>query len=445
MAVTTLTLPMPPADSPRVSRRRPDPRATAERRTRRPAGPGGPASRLALLLCAALLLFGAGLRVADLPLRVHSPDEDTYVTFYAAPLSARGPAHVAELVRDYNQRAVMHDFPPPTRVGHLWMLWVAMVVAGRADVAVASAVSCIAAIAGLVLLARLAWLSLGPWGAAIALGFAATSPLERAMSRRAWGDGPLACVTLLALVALVEHLRATRRSAWGAVALACAAYAVLVKESGALVLVAVPVALAVHAGRAGGARPALAWLGAGCIALAVALGVVTLAAGGIEPLRQVFANSQAAGRTNAYVLQYQTGGPELYLRGFAILQPLPIFLGMTAALIIPWVRGSGVPGSRATRLALAGFAIAFLVVALAWPTKSMRFLSPVYPVLEVLAAGLIAMGLDALRTRIPAQGFRIVVAVVVAALALSGYREHRQFETWYVQREIPDLTTPWLR
>src|SRR5205085_6294624 len=114
--------------------------------------------------------------------------------------------------------------------------------------------------------------------------------------------------------------------------------------------------------------------------------------------------------------------------------------------ILPWrpfgrLRASG---SEATRLALAAFAIAFLAVGFAWPTKSMRFLSPVYPVLEALAAALIALGLEALRARLPARGLRAAVAIVITVLALSALSEHRQFETYYVQREIPDLTTPWL-
>jgi 4-amino-4-deoxy-L-arabinose transferase-like glycosyltransferase len=399
---------------------------------------------MARTLSLALLLLGALLRVHDLPLRAHTPDEDQYVNFFARPLFERGPGHVSELVREYNAKPAMYVFPPPTRVGYLWMLWIAMEVAGEPSMQVAVAVSCVAAVAGLVVLWVMAEVAAGPWAATIALGFAATSPLERAMARRAWGDGPLAFLTLLALAALTRWFTSGRRARWGVLALAFATAALLCKESGALVLAAVAITLASGTARARW-RCRAAWLGAGVLALAIGIAIVVVAAGGLEPLRLALAHQQVAGRTNPYVLKYQIGGPELYLRGYAILQPVPIFLGLAAALVLPWWRWRDANATRAgVQRVLAAFAVGFFAIALALPSKSMRFLSPIYPALEVLAAALLVQALAAARARVPKRAFRNVLVAVVAALALSAVGEQLRFEKYFVTREIPDLTTPWL-
>lgn len=424
-----------------MSPRRPEPAPRPRDRSTTARGP-----RAAHLICAALVLLGAALRIGDLPLGVHSPDEDTYVRFYAAPLFEHGPGHIPELVRDYNARVAMHDYPPPTRVGHLWMLWAGMVLAGRADVFVASALSCVAAIVGLLALWWLAFRAAGPWAAAIALGFAALSPLERAMSRRAWGDGPLAVAAVVALACLAEQFARPRSRIWGVLALVIAAKALLLKESGAVVLAVVTLALVVHAWREGGVRRALPWLAGGIAAGAIAGGIIALASGGIGPLRLALANAESTRHTNPYMIQYLNGGPSLYFKGFWLLQPLPIFAGLLATLVLPFWRGASAatPAARGTQLALAALVVAYFVPALAYPSKNMRFLSPIYPALEVLAAALIVNAFDLLRPRVPARAFRFLALWLAALLALSALREQQHFEKYFVAGGVPDLATPWL-
>ena len=402
-------------------------------------------ARLPHLICLVLVLVGAILRIGDLPLGVHSPDEDTYVRFYAQPLFEHGPDYIPELVRDYNARREMHDYPPPTRVGHLWMLWVGMIVAGRADVFVASALSCIAAIVGLFGLWWLAFRAAGPWAAAIALGFAAFSPLERAMSRRAWGDGPLAVATIFAMACVAEQFARPRSRIWGVLALVIAAKALLLKESGAVVLAVVTLALAVHAWREGGVRRALPWLAGGIAAGAIAGGIIAVASGGIGPLRLALANAESTRHTNAYMIQYLNGGPSLYFKGFRLLQPVPIFAGLLAALALPfWRRPTLSPAARGIQLALALLVFAYFIPALVYPTKNMRFLSPIYPALETLAAAMIVSFYAMMRPRVPARAFRAGVVALAVVLALSAMREHERFERYFIAGGAPDLATPWL-
>ena len=92
---------------------------------------------------------GAVLRIVDFPVAVYTPDEDAYADFYAAPLYADGLGGLPKLVRDYQSRPDMREFPSPTRVGHLWAMVLAMHVAGHASIRAAAAVSAVAS--GLIL------------------------------------------------------------------------------------------------------------------------------------------------------------------------------------------------------------------------------------------------------------------------------------------------------
>ena len=88
----------------------------------------------AYALVGLLLGLGVGLRVVDFPVVVYTPDEDAYANFYATPLYADGLGGLPKLVRDYETRPDMREFPSPTRVGHLWAMVLAMHLAGHASI-----------------------------------------------------------------------------------------------------------------------------------------------------------------------------------------------------------------------------------------------------------------------------------------------------------------------
>ncbi len=229
-------------------------------------------------------------------------------------------------------------------------------------------------------------------------------------------------------------------------ALVISAKALLLKESGAVVLAVVTLALAVHAWREGGVRRALPWLASGIAAGAIAGGIIALASGGIGPLRLALANAESTRHTNAYMIQYLNGGPSLYFAGFRLLQPVPIFTGLLAALVLPFWRGAtpSAPAARGIRLPLAVLVFAYFIPALIYPTKNMRFLSPIYPALEILAATMIVSFYAMMRSRVPARAFRAGVVALAVVLALSALREHERFERYFVAGGVPDLATPWL-
>jgi 4-amino-4-deoxy-L-arabinose transferase-like glycosyltransferase len=287
-----------------------------------------------------------------------------------------------------------------------------------------------------------------PWVAAMALLFAIVSPMDLAMARRAWGDEPFAFLTLAVTWTFLLHARAPRRSGWAIACLALAGYSILTKESGMLVLALATIGLTVVAWRASGPRAALVMLGAGALTLGIACGALALAVGGWAPLTAALHRLSDTTTVNAYMREYQSGGPEYYVRGLGLLQPVPVALGLLAAVLIalrvlPRPRTHGKSAVENAGTTLAWLAIAFVAVALVYPQKNLRFLSPVYAPLDLLAAALVWAAVGWVRLRTPFSIYRGACVALALILFVSALADHRRFVTYFIERQIPDLATPW--
>jgi len=233
-----------------------------------------------------------------------------------------------------------------------------------------------------------------------------------------------------------------------ALSLACAGYSILVKESGLLVLAFVTVAFAIAAWRGSGPRAAALVLLAGAGTLATSAALLALACGGLAPLRDTFARVAAAGTANDYMVKYQSGGPSYYTRGLGLLQPVPMLLGAlgavaVAARAVAMRAAWPAPRARTALATLAAFTIVLGAVALAWPQKNLRFLSPIYAPLDLLAGALLWAGIEGARARLPVAAFRIVAAIVAATLLAAAVIDQQRFVELFIRRGIPDLATPW--
>ena len=410
--------------------------------------PSHPPARLASALIALLIALGVTLRVIDFPVAVYTPDEDAYADFYATPIFENGAGALPRLVREYNARPDMLQFPSPTRVGHLWVIVGFMNLLGRATIQNAAWASAAASFLILLLIARIGLRSLSPWATAIALLFAVVSPLDRAMARRVWGDELFALCALASLHAFIAWAAGARRARWWVLCLGLAGFSILVKETGLVVLGCATVGLAIVAWRASGPRGAALAVVAGAATLVVSVGVLALACGGLEPLRATFARVAAASHGNDYMMKYQTGGPGYYVRGLMLLQPVPMVLGLLGAVGValrwPALRSSfRTPRAQTALATLAAFTLAFVALALVWPQKNMRFLSPIYAPLDLLAGAAVVAALGAGRRWLPAPAHRIGVALVAVALLAAAIADQQRFVELFIRRGIPDLATPW--
>lgn len=400
-----------------------------------------------------LIVFGAYLRVTLPPVHVPTPDEIGY-TIYGAAVAREGPRDIAELVRDYDSDPKMTKNPSPTRAGYVLLVSATMGLMGSISSFAASRLSILASIALLMLAGWTAWRFLGPGAAAIALCFMVASPPDLAIARRVWQDGLLGLIAMAMLYAFLEQRTATARGAsrrawiWAIAVLALGAYALLVKETGLLLLGLGTLGLAWTGWRDGGPRRALLALAAGAVAFALAVGVLGFLCGGLAPLRETIARAMAARSTSSYMLKYQTGSPLYYVTGFDMIQPLPFALGFAAALLIvlrvPIRTGAwSAPASRGALAVTGWLVVAFAAVAAVYPQKNLRFLAPIFAPVYLLAGALVYAGLEALRPRASRAAFVAMAAVVAVALVALALADMRRFHEMFIRLGIPDLATPW--
>ena len=137
-----------------------------------------------------------------------------------------------------------------------------------------------------------------------------------------------------------------------------------------------------------------------------------------------------------------------YVTGLRLLQPVPWALGVLAALLAVLrpraLTGPTASPHRSTALRLlGGYVLVFLAVSCAYSSKNMRFLSPLYAPVALLAAAFVVRVFAALRARLPAAAWRTAVAAVAIVLALSAWADARRFDHYFNEIQIQDLATPW--
>ena len=411
-----------------------------------PSSPGRFGRWAPRILGGAILLVAIILRLANFDVPERSPDEGLWTEF-GANIAREGPAWVTRLTHDFNRDADV-EYPWQQRIGFTCLIGLAMRVSGDSTVRTAEAVSALSSVALVAVTGVVALEFLGPWVAVMAMLFLAVSPLDLALARRAWQDDVMALVTLLMVWAFLRH--ASRGGRGSAVAFfVISAYALLVKESAVIAFGLGTLGLALVAWRRSrGWKQPLLVLTAGAAAALFALGMVVAVSGGWAELRRTLELGREALAPDDYLRKYQMGGVGYYVTGLRILQPVPFLLGaLGAALAVlryPFV-APGVAGARArgALVALGWLVLGFGAVAFSYYSKNLRFLSPIYAPVCLLAAALVWSGLASLRARAPRPVALAGAIAVVIALAASAVLDARRFDHYFNELQVQDLATPW--
>jgi len=180
----------------------------------------------------------------------------------------------------------------------------------------------------------------------------------------------------------------------------------------------------------------------------LALGVIVGVSGGWAELRRTLEMSREALAPDDYLRHYQTGGVGYYLTGLRLLQPVLFLLGALGAVLAvlraPFL-SARLPrlAARGALAALGGLALAFGAVAFSYYSKNLRFLSPIFAPVALLAAG-VAWGCGAfLWERAPRRLALAGIVAIALALATSAVLDVRRFDHYFNELEIQDLATPW--
>jgi 4-amino-4-deoxy-L-arabinose transferase-like glycosyltransferase len=338
-------------------------------------------------------------------------------------------------------------YPWPHRFGFVALYAAFIRLTGRPAVETGELMSLLASLAAIAIAGAIGFGELGPWAGVMAMLFLAVSPLDLALARRAWQD---AVTGLFATAMLWSFLRARAGGRAGQIAFfAIGGFGLLVKES-----LVIPYAL----GAAG-----LVWLewrrSRGwreparvlAIAAAVALGAFAIDVavnGGWRELRTTMELIREPDGGDEYDRHYQTGGVGYYLTGMRILQPQLFLLGyVAAALALFWPRGPLArivsPQARSTLIVLAVYLAVFSAIAFSFPSKNLRFLSPIFATCALLGASLIQSGARVILARSGGLRGRIGIAVIAIALVALAARDVTRFHFYFIENELQDLATPW--
>lgn len=406
--------------------------------------------KILLVGCLLVLTAGALLRLGHLSVPERTPDERAY-TIYSALLAQNGPNALRDLVDEYNKTESMWVYPPPIRVGYLWLIAGVMKLSETSSSGTVAAVSCAASMAGLVVLCWVGWRFANPWVALLAVSIAAVSPMDLALARRAWQDEVFGCVALW-LMALSLELAAkpgsnVLRIATGIVGCFC----LLIKESAVVVcgLCYLWLAWAFLVRD----RSPRAFLGLSATGLAigvVALGLMAWASGGIADVWQVTRNNMSSVAGNEYAVRYQSGNWLTYWNALWVVSPGATILSLIGLGTVAASLGSGkrlvslIP-SKTVWIWLSAYFLAFLVVAsIPKYLHNLRYVSPALGAFYLLA------GIGAWKSwqwiaELGLRKARRVASIVVAGCTIAILVcDLLNFRTVFIKGQVPDLAYPLL-
>jgi asparagine N-glycosylation enzyme membrane subunit Stt3 len=223
----------------------------------------------------------------------------------------------------------------------------------------------------------------------------------------------------------------------------------LVKESAVIPFGLGTLVLAWHGAR-DSRRPsgALIPLAAGALAAALSGVMLIVLCGGWGTMLKVYELAREYTAPDDYMRNYQTGGIGYYLTGLGILQPLPWLLGGLGA-VLAMVRPSRLARTARHPLAaralgaLAIFVVGFCAVSFSYFSKNMRFLSPIYAPVALLAAATVSEGLASARQRLPRPMALAALGLTVAGLLTAAVLDAKRFDHYFNEIQIQDLATPW--
>lgn len=280
-----------------------------------------------LLGSGAILAVAAAIRWWTFDVTQFRGDELVYIR-YATRISADGLSQFRLLAQEYASNPSLWVFPNPLRVLYILMTALGCRLAGACSGATVAAVSLLSGIALVLLTIVLAWRMFGERVALLSGLLAALSPLQLALSRRAWQDGFFSLTVLLALWAYWEGGR-TSRKAWDLL-LGCSLLAALLTKESAIIfpLGLLGTLLLRHCRRSTSIPLNRSMLAALLLPLPLAALILLALIPDPSLLVRVYNSWLWATEAGAYAIAYSQGPWFRYLIDFLLLSPLTTLLAV---------------------------------------------------------------------------------------------------------------------
>jgi 4-amino-4-deoxy-L-arabinose transferase-like glycosyltransferase len=292
-------------------------------------------TQLGIATIGALLCLGVALRLANCSnVSSRTPDEIVY-TNQAKLLLQRGQAGLTSLIAEYQRNPAARLFPPPTRLGYLWPLAAAMQLTGGRDESVGASLSCAASIGSLFIVALIGVRFFPSWATFFAVLFFAVSPMELAVSQRAWTDALVEFLGVSLVYVAAEITRDSARRIWYLLFVALGSLGIAVKESGLVGygLCAIWLLWVLLIERREWVNGAILMAG-GLAGLTITIAWLAISTGGVSLFAKIVTDIPSSNAANQYAIEYQSGPGYLLLRALEIMSPVAAVLGLVGCGVL---------------------------------------------------------------------------------------------------------------
>ncbi len=397
------------------------------------------------ILFLSVLAIGVGLRINNLNnVTKRSPDEKIY-TEEAKTIALEGRGVTKLWIQEYNSKKEWWIYPPPLRVGYLWLVAGVMKMTNSTDEKTGVYISCAFSIISLLLLIVIGLRFFNPWSALYALLFMSVSPMDLAIARRIWLDAMLGCIGLSLIYFCCEITRNTHKLIWYILFIVVGIYCILIKESGIFIygLCTFWLLWVLFIKEKSYLKGVLLMV---VSAMGASISVLTLAhtAGGIRTIIEILRHVKEAMPSNTYAVQYQSGPWYYLLQGFWIASPLNAFLcvfGIAGTFFISLPNDK----NRSAIFGIVFFMIAFMAITAVTPyCQNLRYVSALFVPFYLMAGLGLWHILSFIKIRTEKSFFYIAVAFIIAIILMAA-RDYQNFKKIFVRTGIMDVSIRMLR
>lgn len=404
---------------------------------------------LPFILSLTIFIVGITLRASQLGIiaEERSPDEQVYAR-QALTIVQEGLNGTKGLVEEHLENKDLWIYPPPTRIGYIYLLAGAMNITHMTDERAGSYLSLVCSIMILTLVVLIGLRFFNPWITVFGLFLMCVSPMDLAIARRCWSDEAFALLGLLMTYICCEIMRKPKPvlylSFW-----IISGYFLLMKEL-AMAFYGLYVIWLVWSAifREKSYKKGIALIVMSLVAAVISYLLIFSVAGGMAKVLSLLRNVKESIPLNQYALDYQTGPWNNFFRSIWILSPFSISAAVIGIMVVLFRKYLSGPltdifvNNSAVYTGLTYCTIAFFWMVMLIPhSQNVRYISVIYaPICLVGGLGLWYM-VCAARYFLKNISLYLIIFLALSGLVIVGINDYKNFERIFINAGIRDLSS----
>ena len=404
------------------------------------------------ILVLSILCLGVFLRFSNQNnVGLRSPDEQIY-TVQANVVEEKGTKGISFLIEQHKKNKQLWIYPPPTRVGYLWILAVVMKFTNNQGIEVGAKISFFFSVWSLLLLIVIGLKFFNRFITLYALIFMSVSPLAIAISRRTWQDAILGFIGFLLIYFCCEIIRNSGKIIWYVLFVVVGSFAFLIKESGVVIYgLCIIWLLWVLLKEKKYFLKGIFLLICSILGISISVWYLIFVSGGFSSLIETFMKIKEAMPTNIYAIQYQSEPWYQFLGGFFIMSPLSAFLSFIGIrnILLSKKNGEELFIKNKSKEIFSGilfFMITFIVITSLTPyCQNLRYLSVLFgPFYLISGLGLWGI-ITYAKIKLNKFCFNLTIIFILIVCVLGAISDYKRYNKIFVKKRILDTSNRLMR